>query len=98
MRACVRVCVCVCVCVCVINRSCVRRPCGVSRSPSIDVDPPSVGRSPSDVSSGGGGGSVSPGSREYRYDDVLVRCYGYPGDGRQFFPLRTPLFNKYVVG
>ena len=33
-----------------------------------------------------------------RFDGVLVRCYGYPANGRQQLPVRTPMHNKFVGG
>ena len=31
-----------------------------------------------------------------QFDDVLVRFYGYPNNGRPLFPPFTPLYNKFV--
>ena len=45
--------------------------------------------------------SSVPGGHDHckqEFDDVLVRFYGYPGNGRQLFPPHASLYNKYVGG
>lgn len=69
-------------------RPSVRRPS--SRAPSIDVCLPSSGRS--DVSTNGRSWS----SRGIDYADVLYHHYSYPSNGRQVFPINTPLFDTFV--
>lgn len=76
-------------------RSNVRRPCAVNRSPSIEVGPPSEGRSPRDVAvyledwSG-------PLGRYFALDDAPVRRYGRPGSDGQSLPISTPMLNTFV--
>ena len=58
--------------------------------PPVEVDHPHVDLALSSV----------PGylDRRREFDDSLVRCYGYPGNGGQLFPLHAPLYNKHIGG
>ena len=72
----------------------IRRPV-LSRSASVEVNPPSVVHASGNVAVDGGDGLEYP---KDQFDDVLVQSYGYPGNGRQSFPPHTPLYNKFVGG
>ena len=66
----------------------------LSRSVSVEVNPPSVGH----VS-----GDVSVGHDDWKqlhdqFDDTLVVFYCYPSSGRQSFPPHTPQCNKLFDG
>ena len=77
----------------VFTRSTVHRPC---IGGSVDVDLPGVHRSPDDIAMIVGDDPVPPHAPVEGYVDVLVRHYGYPGNGRRPLPISTPLFNKFV--
>ena len=80
------------------------RPPVLSRSSSLDFGFPSAGNALGSVSVGEDDGlhvdRLQYPGLEYlmkpQFDDVLVLSYGYPGDGRQLLPLRTPLYNKFA--
>ena len=75
----------------------------LSRPPSLEVGPPSVGNAPRSTPVGEDddvhiGRLQLPGVDELvdQFDDILVRFYGYSSDGRPLFPSYTPLYNKFV--
>ena len=80
-------------------QSSVRRPMGIGRSSSIGVGPPGVGRSPKGIPldmEERPEGIFLLEDLVYRCDDVFIRCYSYPGNGRQLLPIGTPMYNKCV--
>ena len=72
----------------------IRRP-ALSRSASVEVNPPSVGHAAENVSVGRCDWLEYP---KDQFDDILVQSYGYLGNGWQLFPPHTPLYNKFVGG
>ena len=74
----------------------VQRPSVGGQSPSIEVDPPSVGRSPGGVQFDEDPRPSWEVEREERFDDILVRCYGYSRRGRQRLPINTPMYKKFA--
>ena len=67
----------------------------LGRSASVEVNLPIVDHALRSVPVGH---DDWQGNRADQFDDMLVRCYGYLGDGRQLFPPCTPLCNKFVGG
>ena len=77
----------------------------LSRSPSLEVGPPGVGKAPDSVSVDEAD-RLNIGRLQYvgvedlitpQFDNARVQSYGYPGNGRHLFPPYTPLFNKFAV-
>ena len=70
----------------------------LSRSPSLEVGPPSVGRAPGNVAVDGDDRLLRPGlgDLKHQFDDILVQSYGYPGSGRRLLASCAPLYIKFV--
>lgn len=81
-------------------RPSVRRPVVVSHSSSVGVGLPAVGRSPTDIPGDGDDRLLRFVLEDLRHqcDAILVRCFGYPGNGGQLLPASTLMYNQFVGG
>ena len=70
------------------------RRLALSRSASVEGNPPSVSFASRYVMARFGCWR----QRSDQFDDILVRYYGYPANGRQLLPPNTPLYNKFSGG
>ena len=75
----------------------------LSRSLSWEVCPPSVGDAPRSASVGEDDDVhvdrlqfLGLDELVHQFDDILIRFYGYPNNGRQLFLSCTPLYNTFV--
>ena len=76
----------------------VRSQVALSQSSPVEVELSSVGHAPEDVAMDGGDRVLylGVGDLRHQFDDILFRSYVCFGNGRQFFPSCSPLYDKFA--